>query len=147
AVFILDSNGRIIFVNAAGERLVAQHDGVSIEEKTLHLGTLAETGALRGLIADAVKARDSAQSRGGGAMRCERPSGQRIELLVSPAPRTNDILGAPTPVAVVFVNDATQPIEHNSRVLQMLYRFTDTECAVVMHAVRGAHLQTIATAL
>ena len=148
AVFLLDSQGQLISANTAGERLLASNAALRLEKRTLILSTPAQTTALRRLIADATKDRDSITSRGGGAMRCERPSGDPpLELLVCRAPVTEGILDTQTPAVVLFVNDTAQPSTADSSIWQRLYGFTNAECVVAQHMLRGERVPVIAAAI
>ncbi|HJT88876.1 MAG TPA: hypothetical protein VJ732_13495, partial [Bryobacteraceae bacterium] len=87
AVLLLDRSGRVVYANAAAERLRAAADGIGFSQSGITAAAGRENAALEALIADALSAARS-PARCGGILRVSRPSGRRsYVVLVSPLSR------------------------------------------------------------
>jgi DNA-binding CsgD family transcriptional regulator/PAS domain-containing protein len=150
-LFVLDGNGRILWANRAGERTLANQDGLSGYDGSLLAATNEANAKLRQLIGEAARtANGDGLCHGGAILVPRRPPAQPLPLVVSPlraesASRTAAGI-APNggvPAVLVFVNDPDLNPKIPGALLQKLYRLTEREARLAVLLLEGLDLREI----
>lgn len=145
AMMVVDAAGRIGYLNAAAEQLVADNDGLIVVREEIRLAAPAQEKRLRGLIAIALQASKVVAARPGGMMRVSRPSGRMdYEVLVAPIRGTVLILGFTEAAAVVFVRDPDRRVPIRVEQLRCLYDLTEAEARLMQALLAGDTLNAVA---
>jgi len=147
AMIILDSDGRLVFSNAAAEALLHSADGISVRHSKLCASFAADTVALQAAIVGATTARTL--GRAGRTLTLRRPSLKRpLTVVVAPLEVEAAWFLAHSPAAIVFVNDPEQsaimPLPDQ---LRAAFGLTRTEALVAARIFRGEGLRPAADAL
>lgn len=161
-VVSLDRQGRVVRMTPAAERLLAQRQGIGIENGHIYVARTAENTKLHELIAVAARAGidvglerqephfadTTPEPRGGlvwsathgGAMVIARPAPHRpLAAVVTPfVPEST--LALDQPVALIFFSDPEAHLSSRRSVLGMLYGLTPTECRVAELLAGGYEL-------
>ncbi|HTI81656.1 MAG TPA: helix-turn-helix transcriptional regulator [Acetobacteraceae bacterium] len=143
-VCLLASDGRVVHVNAAGERLLRERDGVRIVRGFLEASMLRETLAIRRIVGKA--AADDLPS--GGSCVVTRPSGRgRIVLTATPVPLEHrSETDGRFAVAVLFAApSAASPAKQ--KLLAEIYELTPTEARLAQVIATGVGVKEAARAL
>ena len=142
AVLLLDSAGRVTFMNQAASRLTAMRDGLTVEHGELRAARASDTTCLRAVVADAVKTSNGSGFGAGGVIAIGRPSGRRpLVLLVSPMPQRLTLFpGVRTAAAMVFVSDPEQPAVADEDTLRTLFGLTPAEARLTRLLAQGCAL-------
>jgi DNA-binding CsgD family transcriptional regulator/PAS domain-containing protein len=146
AVLLTDSNARVIFANRIADVMLSRGDGIGVDHSGLCAASVAQTTALRRMIALSTRREDVTGA--GGSLLLERPSGRR-PLSVTVAPMPSDMawcLGAP-PIAIIFVADAEQGGEVSASHLRSLYGMTRAEAMVAGLISKGSGVKAAAREL
>ena len=155
AAFCIDEEGRLLWANAAAERLIREADGFTYSRNAgFTSATSGSTTALRRLF--------QMSALGiGGALRLERPSGTQALSVIAiphqqqPDPPDKEFMLPRRPLSLVFVNDPEGNLASNipdpggvliGR-LQSLYKFTRAEAMIAILITRGIGLPAIAVKL
>ncbi len=138
-VLLLDRHARPLFVNAEARRIAAARDGLSITRDGVAAARVADTRALRGLVA-----RAAGRGGGGGALVLGRPSGRRALgaevvplVLAGDEPSSSHVVG-------LFVVDPEREYERDERLLARLYALTPAEAGLTARLAAGDSLQEAA---
>ena len=138
-VLLVTGEGRVLFMNAAAERLILASDGLVVERGELRALVPDDTKSLRTLMAGAAQTSASKGWKSGGTVRVSRPYGREpLDLLISPLPSRQDqwILSKP-PVAAIFVTDRSRlPLPDGSALIR-LHGLTAVEAKVAVAISRG----------
>lgn len=144
AVAILDHAGRLIYANAATERILAQHDGLDVSRGVL-IATHPATGhQLAGLIRQAAAYKPPV----GGSLGVPRPSGRRPYAVQVMPCRPAHVGLFPTPARVVAcLTDPDMVIGPSVATLRKVFGLTPAQAAVAAAFARGSELSDIAAEL
>jgi DNA-binding CsgD family transcriptional regulator len=143
-VIVLDDDGRIMIVNAAGEEMLSADDGLRTVGRRLSAVRRDETEELRRSITEACAPPGRLTSKAGGFMCIWRPSGrQPFALTIAPLRITTLELGR-RPAAVVFVSDPHSSSSGAHAALRRLYGLTRSEADVADRLLGGKSLDQIA---
>ena len=133
AVFLVTSNGRILWQNGCASHLVRQQDGLITSDGELRALSATAASELQGLIASAVETSDKPLGKPGGMMTIPRPSLKRsYQVLVTPLPRAPemDITARHlqiVPSAAIFIMDLERKPVPSTELLRRLYNLTPAE--------------------
>jgi DNA-binding CsgD family transcriptional regulator len=146
AVFLVEAEARLRFANQAGERMLADRDGLILEGQRLVAGNSGETAKLHRIVNEA------AYKVPTGASDCTltvaRPSGRsRYQVLVAPLPRARSWFVADLPVAMIIIYDPENAVAASIAQLSRQYDLTRAEAVLVSEVARGAGLGAAATAV
>ncbi len=146
AVLLLDAVGRLVHANRAGEALLAERDGISLES-----GRLRATSATLSRRLDAVLAMSCASAGdfpAGGALRLPRPSGKpALALLAIPlACRAVWLPRRQPAVGVTIVDPGASPPAF-AEWLRALFALTAAEARVACQLAGNARVADIADRL
>ncbi|HET8997881.1 MAG TPA: hypothetical protein VFN42_14525 [Acetobacteraceae bacterium] len=142
---LLDRSGRVVHVNAAAERMLAEQDGLQLANRRLTAKSPGEHAALARLIGRAAGEGDAC---GCGGITVSRPSGRRAWALIAAPLRVEVAWLAPQrPAVVVSITDPeVTPTPAADRLVQ-LYGLTAREADVALGIARGAELREVADGL
>jgi DNA-binding CsgD family transcriptional regulator/PAS domain-containing protein len=140
----LDRDGRVLAMNRAAQRIIAQRDGLTATRDGLQAVRADETRRLRIFISEASLRSEGMGFGSGGALPISRPSLKRpLSVLVSPAPSTGLQLPGVHGTAVVFVTDPEAAIESDEEILKRLFGLTASEARIASLLVQGRDLNEI----
>ena len=142
AVLLIDSGGRVTFMNPSASRLVAARDGLTVERGQLRAARPDDTTKLHALLADAIKTSTGDGLGAGGALAIGRPSDRRpLFVLVCPVfPARTLLPGLEAAAAMIFVSDPEQSTVPNEEMLQVLFGLTQAEAKLTRLVAEGASL-------
>ncbi len=144
AVFLVDTEGHILWQNAWADRLLRQQDGLMTSDSELRALSASASTALQELIGSAIDASNRPRARPGGLMSVPRPSLKRpYQVLVTPLARGPDMKLASrqlstTPSAAIFIMDLEQESVPRTEVLRTLYNLTPAEVRLAIALGSGA---------
>ena len=134
AVFAVDRHARVLWTNAAAERIVAEADGLSALRGYMAGAKPHETMALRRMIATAC-ARDHV-ALAGGRMRLSRPSGRMpYSIVVSPLVATGADPGVAR--ALVLVSLPIEFTHDDFHLIQRVLKVTPQQAHIVLLLAQG----------
>ena len=136
AVIFLDLGGKVVFMNRAAKRLLAENDGLLLMRSGLRADRPSECAELRRLIAEAVSTSMGKGLNSAGSLFVKRKKGLPLHVLVTPV-RGLPVDGTLSPLAVVFVNDPSKRARPRAEVLRQLYGLTPAECRVALLLADG----------
>jgi DNA-binding CsgD family transcriptional regulator len=135
---LVDRNGRVVFMNFAGEDMVAHSESLRLAGSTLTGANPETTSELRRLFA-----RAAGDSPVAGQMSITAASGRRTLIFVDPVP-TSDFLSAGTrPYAAVWVNDGKTRVPRLRR-MQTIFGLTTAEAGLAGELASGRTLAEVA---
>jgi DNA-binding CsgD family transcriptional regulator len=169
AVLSLDDAGTVLQQSAAATRLLNARDGLSLTNGRLRASVSSENAALQALIAGAVSTgagnvdgltvplsrahapqasrEASATPAFGGALRVtRRPPRPPLQVVVSPF-RSQIVLAATRPVALIFLSDPQEKPVSRTQALRALYGLAPTEARIVDLLLAGHAVKEIADRL
>jgi PAS domain-containing protein len=128
-VFLLDSDGRVLFANRAANRVLTARDGLTLDGGHLRAASSDGTRTLRDLITSGLAPGRTALAASGGACRVSRPSGLRdLVLLVCPVRSSEGLPGSrDDTAAIVFVTDPETPRRIDVDALRRWFGLTPSE--------------------
>jgi DNA-binding CsgD family transcriptional regulator len=139
---VLNETGGVIYANPAAERLLAERDGLTVEQGALRAATPSLTAALHAAIARAAGGAD------GGAVALARlRRGQPLYALATPLRAENGWLQPARRRVLLLLRDPAerQPLAESD--LQVLLRLTAAEARLAMQLYQGEDLAAAAAAL
>jgi len=140
-VILVTAHGRIVFSNAAAERLLQGTDGLRSEKTRLRAWAPSDDASLQRLVANAC--RDDG-SRVGGGMVVRRMSGPALTLEVLPIGEVGLRVSRAAPRAAIYVGDpARPPCTSSKRLLAQVFGLTPKEAEVCTLLVEGLSLKAI----
>lgn len=143
-LFLLDREGRVRHVNAAGARLVAGAAGLRLAGGKLRCGTPDATARLQALIARAT----SEDRRVGGAMALDAVARRhRLSVEVAPLPERQTWPLHSGPTVMVCVTDLETGVILSEAVLRELFDLTPAEIRVAVALFKGLEPAGIARTL
>lgn len=144
AALMLDGSGRLIYANAAAERILAAQDGLGVRHGVLSAGDPVAGRGLAVLIHRAAGAEPPA----GGSVTVPRPSGRR-PYLVQIMPCRRERLGLfPAPARVMAsLVDLDAACGPAIETLRAAFGLTQAQAVVAAEVARGRALRDIAAAL
>jgi DNA-binding CsgD family transcriptional regulator/PAS domain-containing protein len=148
AIFVVDAEGRPVFLNIAAERLIARDNGLVLAHGILAANSNKETGELRRLVADAARCGDEVMDEREDEIAISGPPGNPpLVLRIAPIRHSAvDRAGRRRPVAAVFT---TRPIESTETAghLCEFYRMTPAEARLTTLIISGYSLLAAAAEL
>jgi DNA-binding CsgD family transcriptional regulator/PAS domain-containing protein len=146
-VIIVAGEHRAINLNSAAERIVRAEDGLCVRSGRIVATSVRADQELQFAIHEALAPGPSAV-RTGQSLTCFRPSGKRPYVVhVLPSHRRDADEPLRQPMALVLVIDPEEEPEPAAALLRRLYRLTDTEAEVALHAMHGEDLKQISEEL
>jgi DNA-binding CsgD family transcriptional regulator len=148
AVVLIDSEGRVVFVNRLAKEILDQNDGLSIAKSRLSAAGSQETSQLERLLHGAARTGSGRGVESGGALRVERPSMRKpLGVLVTPIRTKDDYLLRGRACAVVFLSDPEAPVDSQAELLQRTYGLTPAEARFCSVFVQGRSVSETAREL
>ena len=143
-----DSAGRVWKLNRPAEAIMAEKDGLVIQNGELRAASTTENKELRTLILSAAAVDPGTGPSSGDAMAISRPSLKRsLSILIVPLPASNVDVGLNRPCAVAFVADAARNTSPSEDTVMRLLCLTSTEAKVACMLVAGLTIEEIAQRL
>ncbi len=139
SVLMVTAHSSVVYANRAGERLLRQADGLSVDANGLRAARSADTAALRRLVLS--MAAGPAKTSSGGTLQIERSSERRpLSVTVAPVARRVEADWLPTApaVAIVLVSEpgaGDQPAR--ARHFRATFGLTEVEGAVARLIANG----------
>jgi DNA-binding CsgD family transcriptional regulator len=147
AVFVLGSDGEVLFMNEAAEAVLASGEALRLDERRLRSLSRSANPTFQQLIASAVETFLGSGTGGGGSMSLPRPSGRRdYAVLVTPLSVQKNMFAFQHPAAAVFVTDPEKEQDVPAARLQDLHGLTPAEARVAAAVVSGKTVKDIARA-
>lgn len=140
--FSVDGLGRILLANNAAQKLLAQNDGLRLEDNAIRAWRDGEQDSLRQLIRDRADP-DGPHDKTSALTSLSRPSGKRpLTVMVSPLhpPGSGDRALA----AAIFVRDPEALPAVSAADLTRLFGLTPAEARVVGELLKGKTVQEVA---
>jgi DNA-binding CsgD family transcriptional regulator len=136
AVILLSPQGRVVTMNRAAQRLLAEDSGLRAGPDGLLAEHESESVRLRQLVAEATATSDGAELIPSGALTVSRRNDSPLQLLVS---RVHGFdLDESHPVrAIVFAGEPAQGGGPTDDTLRILFGLTPAECRLAMHLADG----------
>jgi DNA-binding CsgD family transcriptional regulator len=145
AIFLLDSAGRVAFMNRAAEVLQAREDGLRVSAACLRLTAAPEDEQLRALIGQAAIASRRATSAPAGVMRASRPSGRRsYAVWVVALARVPSALAGFRPAVCVLISDPERRLCPSPQHLKTLFNMSEAEARLAVQLADGQSLRRAA---
>lgn len=142
-LILLDTNGKIVFLNRAASTVLAERDGLGSMQAMLFADVPAESHALRKTIQQAISMSNGRGSSAGGTLLVSRRNRPPLHVLISPI-HISRLDAIRKYAAVVFVNDPLRHQRPDETVLRTVYRLTRAECRVAFLLADGQSPRTIA---
>jgi DNA-binding CsgD family transcriptional regulator len=142
-VILLSPEGRVVAMNRAAERLLAENGGLQAGREGLLAEHAADSARLKQLVAEATAAPGGAGLEPAGVLTVSRRNHSPLHLLVSPVRGFH--LDAKRPIrAVVFAGDPAHGVGPTNDTLRVLFGLTPAECRVAILLADGHSPATIA---
>ena len=149
-VMLLDASGQAVLVNYGARQILDAQDGLVLRNGTLVAASVAQTAALRALIAQATGAARGEGLGSGGALAIGRPSMKRpVQVLVTPL-RTSGIdfsFGSAAPSIAVFISDPELTPLANDAILQQFFGLTPAEARLAILLLQHQSVEEAAESL
>ena len=147
-IFLVSATGKLLFANAAGEKILRARDGLSVSRGELHASTPAQTSRLRQAITNAIHASRRVVLPGQPIEVFHRPSGLRpLSLLVAPLPTHRFRLGQEPACAAMFVTDHDRRPVTSMEAIRLVLCLTTAEARLVQCLVNGHSVKEAAALL
>jgi DNA-binding CsgD family transcriptional regulator len=149
-VVLCDENGKPIFVNHAGKRILSTGETLTVRSGRLSTHSQAQTEQLNRLIGAAAAATTAREDSTGSAdtLAVPRRSGLHpVSVLVSPLRASPWILGHNRIAAAIFISDPTSEIDTDEGRLSHLYGLTRAESRLAAKIAEGRSLEEAAAML
>ncbi len=150
AVFLISEQGRVIWQNSIGSRLIEQRDGLATGDGELRTDAPKTTNELSALIRSAIDAVSKPRKAPGGLMTISRPSLRRAyQVLVTPLAKASALdlttsIRDSIPVVAVFIVDPEINSAPRAQVLAKLYHLTPAEAKLATALASGMSIKTYA---
>lgn len=142
-IVFVDARGRVLLMNRAASEIVAQADGLLIEDGELIGASAESTRLLRNAIATVIRQTDGTQLT--GQLNVPRRSGQRpYALLATPLPAPPSELVPAR--ALIVVTDPSREIHPPADALKSFYSLSPSESALAVALCQGLTVKEIAYA-
>jgi DNA-binding CsgD family transcriptional regulator len=140
-VIFTDDRGRVLYRNGAAGKILAQNDGLTLNQDGLSAATMDQTRELRAIVAAAAQ---TARGRGfssGASLGIRRPSAKRpFALLAMPASVNAFSPEAKQPAVILFVSDPETAIQPFPQLLEQLHGLTPAESRLAEQLMQGETL-------
>ena len=138
-VFVVNSTGRVRFVNAAGRAMIAARDGLCIVNGQLEALSINETAALSQLIHGAALARRQGYSTSGGSLSVTRKGNSpAFNLVVAPLSPSRSGTDWPIEDAALVVASRQKPASARAAImLQKQFNLTPAEIRLIQLVGEG----------
>ena len=144
ALFALGSDGRLLFANAAANRLLERGDGVFLADGHLRTRSVADQAGLDGLIKHALVPK--AQESQSWALASRVGGGRPYAIFVSPLKVSDEELLASAAKVLVVIHDVGGRCRPDAELVRGIYGLTEAE-AHLAAALGGGHSLESAAAL
>jgi DNA-binding CsgD family transcriptional regulator len=142
AIVLLDSVGRVLFLNKSANNLFQTQKFVRLTPAGLQATRASEQRRLTHLIQGANKTAVCIAGSPGGAMRISRNSFQRpLQVLVSPLKTEKLLLGNHVPTVIVFISDPDRTPRMPDQWLKELYGLTPAESRLAQLLACGCDIK------
>ncbi|MET0898828.1 MAG: LuxR C-terminal-related transcriptional regulator [Mycobacterium sp.] len=141
-MIIVDSEGRVLYVNTAAEAILTDGDGITVHHNRLHARHPVTNAALARCITSAAAPEEGAVPRG-DTLRCPRRSGTRAYLLHI-LPLNGERKGLAPGRVLIAVIDTDRESRPDTALLQRLYGLTCAEANVAVELLAGQGLPAVA---
>ena len=135
-VFLLGPKGRVVAMNLAAQRLLAENDGLQASRDRLRAERAEESARLERFIAEATATSAGAGLEPAGALTVARRNRPALQMLVSPV-RGFDVDERHPVRAIVLVSDPGQRVRPTQDTLRVLFGLTPAECRLAMLLADG----------
>lgn len=147
-VLLVDASARLLFANAAAERVLTAKEGLTVEGGRLSAILAGETVSLRSLIGAAARTTNGQALNPGGVMAVSRPQHARpLSVLVTPVPGSASYGNRGHAAAAVLVSNPDQAQSPDPAVLRTSFGLTAAECRLVVAICSGVSLAEAAESL
>jgi DNA-binding CsgD family transcriptional regulator/PAS domain-containing protein len=144
AMLVLQGTGRVLYLNAMAERLVAPADGLVLRGGRLEVAASGERETLQRLIAQALRDSPDLAAAPGGVCRISRPSGRpAFEVLVAPISDSAVRLGVTGRLAAVFIRDPVARMVTPVEWIQTIFGLTQAEARLMQALLAGERVETL----
>ena len=142
AIALVDSRGRVLFLNRPGAALFLQQKYVWLTPAGIQVGRTSEHKYLTWLIRGATGTGSGAAFHPGGTMNISRDGYQRpLHVLVSPLRTEALYLGKAIPTAIIFITDPERKPWMPMEWLRQLYGLTPAEARLAQLLASGSSLK------
>ncbi|HLI10422.1 MAG TPA: LuxR C-terminal-related transcriptional regulator [Alphaproteobacteria bacterium] len=141
AVIIIDEGGHPVFCNAAAERLLAEGDGLALEDGRFSAATSSLTARLEAIVAKAIGCRREAPA-GGAMLLPRRSSPSPLRLVAVPLRRPIDWLAPRRPAACLCVADPDRE-QGAARWASAMFKLTAAEVEILDGLLAGHEAREI----
>jgi len=146
-VFV-NAQGRVAFANHDAEAVLAQADGLRVEDGELVVAGAEDAATLRHAVREAALAGAQRQDQAGRAFTFSRPSGlPPWRVLVAPLRDTHLRVGPGQADAVVFITDPAAVRLPSAELIAQSFGLTPAEARVAALLARGSGIPAVAEAL
>jgi DNA-binding CsgD family transcriptional regulator/PAS domain-containing protein len=148
AIALLDSRGRVVYLNSAAEELVSRHDGVTACASGIGLAAKPEDERLQALIGQTLDSVTTSGRSTGEVMRATRPSGkQPYSIKVTAISRPPLALTVFRPAACVLISDPERQNGPSMQEAAALFKLTPAETRLALSLADGTSLRRSAERL
>lgn len=144
-VVLLDTTGRVIFLNQAAQAISDRNDGLKVCEGKLRARSASENGVLKKMIHDAGMAAwgKKAEQPGGNLLISRSSLEHNYRLTITPIV-PNVIVGLEEPAIAVFISDPKGDIKTPVEDLRNIFGLTPAEARLSQHLAGGKDLREAA---
>lgn len=146
--FILDEQTKVLHMNDAAQRFLAEKQGLRLASQRLQVGDRNQNLAFRELLDEVLQAHKNQQPSMVKAFRFS-PSGfdNDLGLLVRPLPVVNSSETNDNPCVAIFISDPHSRRQASAPVLAQLFGFTPAEAQLALLLANGCSLDEAASEL
>lgn len=138
---ILDERGDVLNTNAMASQLLAQKDGISLNNQQLSISHHELATEFQQLLNKVLDQRRDNKPALAEALRVSRPSGRAdLALVIRPVPVSEWSEGQSSPTIAIFISDPEQQSETSQQIITRLFNFTPAEAALAMLLAKGLSL-------
>jgi DNA-binding CsgD family transcriptional regulator/PAS domain-containing protein len=145
-VILIGQDLRIVTMNRAAERLIAQNDGLLATRNGLRTSEAEESAHLQRLVTEASLTSAGKGFKSGGVMNVSRSDRPSLHLMVSPV-RGIEVDWNKLVRAIVFATDPTERVRPMQETMQILFGLTPAECRLAALMTDGRSPTEIAQML
>ena len=147
ASIILDEQGRLLSVNAVGQALLDQNDGLGLRDGHLHIDGRDINKELQKALSAIIKAQQKGETSVVRALRVPRSAARSdLGLVIRPVPTSQWSEGQSSPCAAVFISDPELQESTSGQILARLFGLTPAEANLATLLARGLSLAEVSVA-
>lgn len=149
-VLLLNAQAEILLANQAAQRMLQQQDGLSVSESNSLKASRADTqSAIQKTLQTCFKHDLIEVPHFSQSITVSRDSGKSAyQLFFSRLPDHNDFVAQPaSPLAMVFITDAEQPLKVSAQLLKNTYGLTEAEIKLAQQCLVNDTMPALTTAL